>query len=124
VDVVNFTWNTRASGLAILGGSIVALVVWILICYFVGRAGDRKHRSFTSFFLIAFFVSPIVGAVIVAALPPSPEMLIAKGLRKACNLRGGDHARGNAMPTLRPGHDPRASRAGMGLGHISDCHAV
>jgi hypothetical protein len=63
---------------------VVGLILWILICYFVGRAADRKNRSFTSFFLIPFFVSPIVGAVIVAALPPTQEMLIAKGRMRAC----------------------------------------
>jgi hypothetical protein len=78
------TWSTSDTNLAILAGAIVGLVIWILVSYFVGRAADRKHRSFMSFFLISFFVSPIVGAVIVAALPPTQEMLIAKGRMRAC----------------------------------------
>jgi MFS family permease len=84
VGTISATWSTSDTNLAILAGSIVGLIIWILISYFVGRAADRKDRSFTAFFLIAFLVSPIVGAVIVAALPSSPEMLIAQGRRKAC----------------------------------------
>ena|ERR1019366_6514395 len=77
-------WSASERRLAIVAGTVVGLIIWILVSYFVARAADRKNRSFTSFFFIAFFVSPIVGAVIVAALPPSPEMLIEKGRRKAC----------------------------------------
>jgi hypothetical protein len=78
------TWSTSDTRLAILAGAIVGLIIWILISYFVGRAADHKNRSFTSFFLIAFFISPIISAVIVAALPPSTQMLIAQGRRKQC----------------------------------------
>lgn len=87
--IANFTWNwsPHASALAILAVAIVGLIIWILVVcyYFVGRAADRKDRSFTAFFLIAFFVSPITGAIIVAAIPPSPEMEIAKGRLRACH---------------------------------------
>jgi hypothetical protein len=97
------TWSTSDTRLAILAGAIVGLIIWILISYFVGRAADHKNRSFTSFFLIAFFVSPIIGAVIVAALPPSTEMLIANGRRKACSNCGeAIMPSAPTMPTLRP----------------------
>jgi hypothetical protein len=81
--------TVKASGftstdLAILAGAVLGLIFWILISYFVGRAADRKNRSFASFFLISFFVSPMVGAIIVAALPPTEEMLITKGRMRAC----------------------------------------
>jgi hypothetical protein len=84
METIAATWSTGAAGWAILAGGIVGLIIWILVSYFVGRAADRKNRSFASFFLVAFFVSPIVGAVIVAALPPTQEMLIAKGRMRAC----------------------------------------
>jgi hypothetical protein len=49
--------NTLAdANLLILAGAVVGLIIWILVSYFVDRAADRKNRSFTSFFLIAFFV--------------------------------------------------------------------
>jgi hypothetical protein len=85
METIATTWSTSDTDLAILAGAIVGLLIWILVSYFVGRAADRKHRSFMSFFLVAFFVSPIVGAVIVAALPPTQEMLIAKGRMRACH---------------------------------------
>jgi hypothetical protein len=60
------------------------IIAWLVVSYFVGRAAEKKNRSFASFFLIALLVSPILGAIIVAALPPSGEALIAKGQRLRC----------------------------------------
>lgn len=62
----------------------LTLIAWLVVAYFVGRAAERKERSFGAFVLIALLVSPALGAVIVAALPPSSEVLIAKGRRRRC----------------------------------------
>ena len=89
MEVIAATWSTSDIDidLAILAGAIVAFIIWVLVSHFVGRAADRKHRSFTAFFLHCFFVSPIVGAIIVAAIHPSPDMEIAKGRMRACGRR-------------------------------------
>jgi MFS family permease len=84
MEFASIIWTGTAAALAILIGAIVGLIIWIVLCYFIGRAAERKNRSYASFFLIAFFVSPILAAVIVAALPPSREMEIAKGRLVAC----------------------------------------
>lgn len=64
--------------------SALVLALWILVAALVGKAAERKLRSFWSFFLIALFISPLLGAVIVAALPPSTEWLVEKGRRRSC----------------------------------------
>jgi hypothetical protein len=72
----------------ILGVMLVALVVvmgiWTLASIAVGNAAERKDRSFISFFFIALFMTPPVGELIVAAVPPGPDWVISNGRRQLC----------------------------------------
>ena len=52
--------------------SVLVLALWILVAALVGKAAERKLRSFWSFFLIALFISPLLGAVIVATNATRP----------------------------------------------------
>jgi hypothetical protein len=76
--------SRATAGLLILAGAIVVVAIWVMVAVFVGRAAERKNRSFMSFFLIALFISPTLGAIIVAALPPDPSWLVKKGRLRSC----------------------------------------
>jgi hypothetical protein len=50
---------------------IIALVVLDLwICYRIGRAAERKGRSYLAWFWISFFTSPLLAGIIIATIAP------------------------------------------------------
>ena len=55
--------------LAVLG--FIALYVWI--CHLIARAAVRKGRSYGAWLAIALFVSPVLAAIIIAAVAPIPS---------------------------------------------------
>jgi hypothetical protein len=47
-----------------------AEVLWIPLCFLVGRVGSQKGRSGVGFFFLSFFLSPLIG-FLVAICPAS-----------------------------------------------------
>ena len=76
--------TTTGADVALIIAVGVLIIIWVVVAYFVARAAENKERSFWAFWCISLFVSPILGAVIVAALPASLKTNIAKGRLKAC----------------------------------------
>lgn len=59
--------------LAIIGAFgfliLLVLVAVIVISHFIGKAAERKHRNYVSFFVLSILLSPLITALVVAALP-------------------------------------------------------
>jgi hypothetical protein len=47
---------------------ILLLGLYVWICNLIARAAKRKGRSFGAWFAIAFFVSPLLAAIIIATV--------------------------------------------------------
>jgi len=59
--------------------ALVAAYAWV--CVLIARAASRKGRSYRAWFAIAFFVSPILAAVVIAAIAsPRPASTGASDL--------------------------------------------
>jgi hypothetical protein len=54
-------------------GLLVFLALYVCICHLIARAAARKGRSYGAWFAIALFVSPVLAAIIIAAVSPSPH---------------------------------------------------
>jgi hypothetical protein len=52
---------------------IVALIVHIWLSHAIGKAAERRNRSYWAFFWLSFFVSWIIMGIIVATLPNSSK---------------------------------------------------
>ena len=50
---------------------IVVIAAYAFVCKLIADAAVRKGRSFWSWFFISFFVSPVLAAIIIAALSPA-----------------------------------------------------
>jgi len=57
---------------------VTFLCIYVICCAFVGQAAASKNRSRFGFFLLSFFFSPILGAVIV--------MCMKREVRRQSNL--------------------------------------
>lgn len=59
--------------LAIVGALAVlillGLVAVVIAAHFIGKAAQRKERSYGSFFALSILLSPLITALVVAALP-------------------------------------------------------
>ena len=59
--------------LAIIGafGFLILLVLAavVVVSHFIGKAAERKHRSYGAFFVLSILLSPLITALVVAALP-------------------------------------------------------
>jgi len=51
--------------------ALVVLAGYIWICTLIATAARRKGRSYGAWFSISFFVSPILAAIIIAAVSPT-----------------------------------------------------
>ena len=60
-----------ASVLRGLGVVAILAALYILLCELIARAAERKGRSATSWFFIAFFFGLILPAIIVAIMAPT-----------------------------------------------------
>ena len=74
--------STSSNDLYIYG--VFVLAVWVWVSWMVANAAMRKGRSHTTWFAISFFVSPILGAIIVATLQPTEGSLVESGDRVPC----------------------------------------
>lgn len=52
---------------------LVGLAVIIYVSHLIGKAAERKHRSYGSFFALSLLLSPLITALVVAALPFDDE---------------------------------------------------
>jgi hypothetical protein len=52
---------------------VVGLAVHILLSHAIGKAAERRNRSYWAFFWLSFFVSWIIMGIIVATLPKPPS---------------------------------------------------
>jgi drug/metabolite transporter superfamily protein YnfA len=50
---------------------LVILAVYVWICTLIAAAARRKGRSYGAWFSISLFVSPILAAIIIAAVSPA-----------------------------------------------------
>lgn len=48
---------------------LLALVAVVVAAHFIGKAAARKERSYGSFFALSILLSPLITALVVAALP-------------------------------------------------------
>ena len=49
---------------------IISLVINLIICNIIGKLGREKKIGFNTAFTLSFFLSPIIGALIVIASVP------------------------------------------------------
>jgi hypothetical protein len=56
-------------GIIVIG--LVVVAAYTFVCKLIADAAVRKGRSFWSWFCISFFVSPILAAIIIAAVSPT-----------------------------------------------------
>lgn len=45
---------------------IMIFIVWLILCLVVGAVAQSMERSFTNYFLISIFLSPLIGFIILA----------------------------------------------------------
>jgi len=48
---------------------LIGLVAVVVLSHFIAKAAQRKERSYGSFFVLSIFLSPLITALVVAALP-------------------------------------------------------
>lgn len=48
---------------------VLGLVAVIVASHFIAKAAQRKERSYGSFFVLSILLSPLITALVVAALP-------------------------------------------------------
>lgn len=56
---------------------ILALLVWLPLCALVGWAAGQKGRSGVGFFFLSFFLSPLIGLLVLIAVPAREATAIA-----------------------------------------------
>ena len=49
-------------------GLVIGAIIWLLLSLWVGSAAKKKGQSAFLFFLISFFVTPLLGGIIVLFL--------------------------------------------------------
>ena len=63
---------------------IITGVVWLLLCALVGSVADNKGRFGWGYVLLSLILSPIIGLIVIAFLPP-----ITKNIEKR-KIKDGD----------------------------------
>lgn len=61
---------------------IEVLILWIPLCALVGWAASQKNRSGIGFFFLSFFLTPLIGLLVLIAVPSLKQV--------AAPLRGND----------------------------------
>ena len=51
------------------GMGILGTLVWLLLCYLVGRGAQNQNRSFLVWFLISLVTTPLIGFLGILLLP-------------------------------------------------------
>jgi hypothetical protein len=58
---------------------IMLIALWIALCFVTAWVGGQKGRSGAGFFFLAFFLSPLIGLLVAAALPVRAAAPAKKG---------------------------------------------
>ena len=87
--VFRFSLAVRIGGQSMNGGLIVtALAIYALLCCAVFAYADNRGRSGFGFFLLSFFLSPLVGIIIAMLLGPNQAAVdnaaLQAGTSKKC----------------------------------------
>lgn len=64
------TASAGASGLLLILLALLVLAAYIGVAMLIARLARRKGRSFGAWFAIAFFISPILAAIVIATIAP------------------------------------------------------
>jgi len=51
---------------------IVIAIMWLVFCFVVAAGAKNRGRSYIGYLLISFFLSPLVGMLIMFILGPKP----------------------------------------------------
>lgn len=104
-----------------------AIALWLILCVIVAYVASQRGHSGAGFLLLALFISPILGLIIVLCLRPRPKSGIATqadvsaylAYRAAQQQKAG--SRSPSQPPPPPGRLPRyqIARAGEILGHLT-----
>ena len=64
------------------------LLIWPVLCFVVAFVAGERGRSGVGFFLLSFFLSPLIGLLVLIALPAStlPGAATAAGPRRGNDL--------------------------------------
>lgn len=60
---------------------IITLVVWFLLCLLVGSWAGKKGHSVVGYFFLAFFLSPLIGLIVVAILDTDSKSIESEQLQ-------------------------------------------
>lgn len=60
---------------------IIAFIIWLLLCYGVGKIAENKGHSGGWVFLVAFVFSPVIGLLIALCLSRRDTTLEGRALR-------------------------------------------
>lgn len=52
---------------------IFAVGIWLSLCFWVAHIAQEKGRDYSQFFWLSFWVSPVIMAIVVAAIAPAPR---------------------------------------------------
>jgi hypothetical protein len=68
---------------------LVALTLWLVVCWLVGQYAASEGQSAPAVFLISFFLSPLAGVVVILAMGSDGESIRFKKGVKKCPLCDG-----------------------------------
>lgn len=60
---------------------VIGFIFWLILCAVAGKIADQKGRSGWGYFIIAFFLSPLIGILLAAVLPTIQENLDKRKIR-------------------------------------------
>lgn len=59
---------SQAEGTVVIVGWLIVFVAWFWLAYVIGKAAERRGRSYWAFYLLSLLVSPVIMGIIVASL--------------------------------------------------------
>jgi hypothetical protein len=102
-----------------MDGGVVVIIFWLLLSAGVGMLADSRGRSWFGFFLLAVFLSPLLGLIVVLvmrdekkALEDARDRQLGEDRRmQELKTMAGAVAKTNIDPTPRPVAVPVAQRS-------------
>ena len=53
----------------------VVIIIWLILCFLIGKYASTKGRSGIAYFFIAALLSPLIGLIIVVLISPDKEVM-------------------------------------------------